>query len=252
MNCFSKEYANLYDLIYKKKNYKKEFFFIKKIINKYLIRSKSILDLGCGTGNYSNLMTKLGLDVVGVDRSMHMLSIAKKKYQNNSKFKFFNSNIQNLNLRKNFDIVCALFHILSYQTKSQDIKKFFINSRKHLKKNGLIIFDFWFKDGVLNLRLPLKCLKVSNNKYSVYRITRPRWFKNKDQIHDIHEMIVVNKKSKKTKIFKEIHKMRYFQLPIIKKYLRFFNFKYLLSIDLLTNKFPDKNSWGALIVARKI
>ena len=88
MNCFSKEYANLYDLIYKKKNYKKEFFFIKKIINKYLIRSKSILDLGCGTGNYSNLMTKLGLEVVGVDKSMHMLSIAKKniKITPNSSF----------------------------------------------------------------------------------------------------------------------------------------------------------------------
>ena len=65
-------------------------------------------------------------------------------------------------------------------------------------------------------------------------------------------MIVVDKKSKKTRIFKEIHKMRYFQLSVIKKYLRLFNFKYLLSIDLLTNKFPGKKSWGALIVARKI
>ena len=93
MNCFSKVYANLYDLIYKKKNYKKEFFFIKKIINKYIKNPSSILDLGCGTGNYSNLMTKLGLEVVGVDRSAHMLLIAKKKYQNNSKLKFFKSNI---------------------------------------------------------------------------------------------------------------------------------------------------------------
>lgn len=252
MSCFKKEYSNLYDLIYKKKNYKKEFFFIKKIIHKHLKSPKNILDLGCGTGNYSNLMTKLGLDVVGVDRSKHMLSIAKKKYQFNSKIKFFNSSIQNLNLKKKFDIVSALFHILSYQIRLQDIKKFFYNSRKHLKKNGLLIFDFWFKDGVINLRLPLKCLKVSNNKYSVYRITRPRWLKKKNQIHDIHEVIVVNKKSNKTRIFKEIHKMRYFQLSAIKKYLRLFNFKYLLSLDLLTNKFPSKNTWGALIVARKI
>ena len=65
-------------------------------------------------------------------------------------------------------------------------------------------------------------------------------------------MIVINKKSKKTLVFKEVHKMRYFQLSTIKKYLKFFNFEYLLSLDLLTNKFPDKNSWGALVVARKI
>jgi 2-polyprenyl-3-methyl-5-hydroxy-6-metoxy-1,4-benzoquinol methylase len=73
MSCFSKDYSNLYDLIYKKKKYKKEFFFIKRIINKYLKSSGNILDLGCGTGNYSNLMTKLGLQVVGVDKSEHML-----------------------------------------------------------------------------------------------------------------------------------------------------------------------------------
>ena len=117
MSCFNKEYSNLYDLIYKKKKYKKEFFFIRNIINKYLNNPNNILDLGCGTGNYSNLMTKLGLEVVGVDRSRHMLSIAKKKFKNNHKINFFNSSIQNLNLKKEFDIVSALFHILSYQIR---------------------------------------------------------------------------------------------------------------------------------------
>ena len=63
MNCFGKEYLNLYDLIYKKKLQKK-FFFIKKNIHKYLNMPKNILYLDCGTGNYSNLMTKLGIDVV--------------------------------------------------------------------------------------------------------------------------------------------------------------------------------------------
>lgn len=252
MSCFNKEYSNLYDLIYKKKKYKKEFFFIRNIINKYLNNPNNILDLGCGTGNYSNLMTKLGLEVVGVDRSRHMLSIAKKKFKNNHKINFFNSSIQNLNLKKEFDIVSALFHILSYQITPKDIRKFFLNSRNHLKKNGLLVFDFWFKEGVLNLKLPLKTLNIENSKYRLYRITRPKWFAKKDQIHDIHEMIVINKKSKKTLVFKEVHKMRYFQLSTIKKYLKFFNFEYLLSLDLLTNKFPDKNSWGALVVARKI
>ena len=185
-----------------------------------------------------------------VDKGLHMLSIVKKKYQLNSKIKFFNSNVQNLNFF--FDIISALFHILGYQIKLQDIKNFFFNSRKYLKKNDLLKLDFRFKDGVINLRLPLKCLKVSNSKYSVYRITRSRWLKKKQQIHNIHEMIEVDKKSKKERIFKEIYKMRYFQLSVIKKYLRLFNFKYFLSTDLLTNKFPGNNSRGTLIIERKI
>ena len=78
MKCFDKEYSKIYDFLYTRKNYTKETYLIKKILKKHLPNSKSLLDLGCGTGQYSNLMTKLKLKVVGVDRSQSMLNIAKK------------------------------------------------------------------------------------------------------------------------------------------------------------------------------
>ena len=78
MKCFSKDYSAIYDFLYTKKNYTKETKLLKKILKKYLPQSKSLLDLGCGTGQYSNLMTKLQLNIVGVDRSSSMLKIAKK------------------------------------------------------------------------------------------------------------------------------------------------------------------------------
>ena len=78
MKCFDKNYSvNLRFCIHKKLYQRNEFN--KKILKKYFPNSKSLLDLGCGTGQYSNLMTKLNLNVVGVDRSSSMLKIAKKK-----------------------------------------------------------------------------------------------------------------------------------------------------------------------------
>ena len=59
MECFNKDYARVYDILYNKKNYNKEFYLIKKIIKKYSNKPRSLLDLGCGTGQYSNLMTSL-------------------------------------------------------------------------------------------------------------------------------------------------------------------------------------------------
>lgn len=252
MYCFDKNYSHFYDLLYKEKKYSKEFSIIKKVIKKYLNNPKTLMDLGCGTGNYSKLMTNLGMEVLGVDASVHMLKIAKKKYKMNKKLKFIHCDINNLKIYKKFDIISALFHILSYQTTKKNILKFFANSQKHLKKNGILIFDFWFKDGILNLKLPLKCRKVTNKTFTIYRITRSNWLKNLDQIHDTHEMIVINKKNNKTKIFKETHKMKFFTLEVIRKYLKINKFKYLLSLDLSTNKPVTKNSWGALVVAKKI
>ena len=81
MKCFDKDYSKIYDFLYTNKDYTKETNLIKIILKKYLPNSKSLLDLGCGTGLYSNLITKLNFNVVGVDRSSNMLSIAKRKYK---------------------------------------------------------------------------------------------------------------------------------------------------------------------------
>lgn len=252
MYCFDKNYSYFYDHLYKEKKYNKEFSIIKKVIKKYLNKPKSLMDLGCGTGNYSKLMTDLGMEVLGVDASAHMLKIAKKKYKMNKRLKFIHCDINNLKIYKKFDIISALFHILSYQTTTKNILKFFANSQKHLKKNGILIFDFWFKDGVLNLKHPLKRRIVTNKTFTIYRVTRSNWLKKIDQIHDTHEMIVINKKNNKTKIFQETHKMKFFTLKMIRKYLKINKFKYLLSLDLSTNKPVSKNTWGALVVAKKI
>lgn len=252
MKCFDKNYSLVYDYLYDKKNYTKEFNLIKKIIKKYLSKPTSLLDLGCGTGVYSNLMTKLKLHVVGVDRSSEMLNIAKKKFKKNKKLSFIKSDLVKMKLKKKFDIISALFHILSYHTSNKKIDQFFSVTNKHLKKNGILIFDFWYEDGVYKLQSPFKVREFENKTFKLVRITISKWFKNIDQIFDIHKLTVLNKKSKKILEFKEIHKMRYFKLNTIKKKLKQNNFEFLKSLDLQNGKPVSEKSWGALIVAKKM
>lgn len=252
IKCFGKEYSKIYDLLYINKNYDKETNLIKKIFKKYLLKSKSLLDLGCGTGKYSNLMTKLKLDVVGVDRSSHMLNVAKKKYKKNKKLSFIKSSIQNMNLGRKFDIILALFHIFSYNTSEREIDKFFSKSYLHLNKGGILIFDFWYENGVFNLQTPLKVREINDTRYKIVRVTHSKWFKKINQIFDIMDCIVLDKKSKKVSKFQEIHKMRYFNLKTIKKKLSKNKFKLLKSLDLQTGKSVTSSSWGALVVAKKI
>ena len=177
MKCFDKEYSKIYDSLYTNKNYKKEFSLIKKIIKKNFTNSSSLLDLGCGTGEYSNLMTKLGLKVVGVDRSKEMLKIAREKYHKNPKLSFLKCDIENLNIKKKFDIISALFHILSYHTTNFKVENFFLKSQKHLKKNGILIFDYWNKDGVYNLQSPLRTREIETKNSKILRVTISKWLK---------------------------------------------------------------------------
>ena len=252
MKCFDKDYSKIYDFLYTQKDYTKETNLIKKILKRYLPKSKSLLDLGCGTGQYSNLMTKFKLNVVGVDRSSSMLKIAKQKYKKNKRLSFIKSNIGNIKIKKKFDIISALFHILSYHTSEKEINKFFSKSYSHLNKNGILIFDFWYEDGVFNLQSPLRVREIDNSVYKILRITISKWFKKINQIFDIHNLIVLKKKNKKIIKFQETHKMRYFNMKIIKKKLIENNFHFLESLDLQSGKPVTKKSWGALVVAKKL
>lgn len=252
MNCFNKNYAEIYDFLYTEKNYSKESSLVRKILKKYASHAKSLLDLGCGTGQYSNLMTKFNLAVVGLDRSDEMLKIAKKKYIDNKKLSFVKSKIEKFNLKKKFDVVSALFHILSYQTTHAQINKFFFNSHSHLKKNGIIIFDFWYKPGVVKLQSPLRVREVDNDVYKIIRLSVSKWKKSINQIFDKHNLFIINKKNSKIYKFSETHKMRYFTISFVNKILKKNNFKYLDCLDLQTGTKVSNKSWGALIIAKKL
>ena len=71
--------ADIYDELYRNKDYKKEITFINEVINKYSeLRPKNILDVGCGTGTHAYHLSKLGFSVTGVDLSSEMIKKAKK------------------------------------------------------------------------------------------------------------------------------------------------------------------------------
>ena len=51
-----------------------------------------IADLGCGTGKITELLSKRGYDMIGIDNAEEMLSIAREK-QESDKAETFESNI---------------------------------------------------------------------------------------------------------------------------------------------------------------
>ncbi|MDY0130988.1 MAG: methyltransferase domain-containing protein, partial [Methanosarcina vacuolata] len=66
MNVFG-DYSKYYNLLYKDKEYSKEVEYVVNLINKYNPNSKTILDLGCGTGRHDELFAKYGYSVCGID-----------------------------------------------------------------------------------------------------------------------------------------------------------------------------------------
>ena len=123
-------YAQYYDLLYQDKDYDSEANFIHKLIQDYAINTKSILELGCGTGIHAEKLAAKGYLVHGIDMSDEMLNCAKERQQYipddvNNRLSFSCADIRNFKIDLNFDVVISLFHGISYQTENNDLKSVF-------------------------------------------------------------------------------------------------------------------------------
>ena len=152
MKVFS-NYAHYYNLLYNDKDYKGEADYVDKLMQKYNPGARSILNLGCGTGNHDSHFSKKGYTVTGVDISEEMLIQARDKMK---KFKYAKSNpsfskgdIRELRLKQKFDTVVSLFHVASYMNTNKDVLNFLETARFHLKEKRIFIFDFWYGPAVL-------------------------------------------------------------------------------------------------------
>ncbi len=205
------EYAAYYDLLYKEKDYKKEAEYIHCLIQKNNPGAKTILELGCGTGGHAVEFLNLDYEITGIDFSEQMIAVAKVRNMKNAHF--LQDDIRTVRLNKKFDAVVALFHVMSYQTENKDLFSVFKTAGKHLKKNGVFIFDCWYGPCFLTDLPEIREKKMENEQVQVHRISTSKVNYHKNRI-DVHfEIKVKNKKSNHQYTVNETHKMRYLFLP---------------------------------------
>jgi len=252
MKSFKNNYSSFYDLLYHDKDYKKEFNNIYKFIPKKNFIFDKILELGCGTGNFTNFFLCFKpSEILGIDSSKRMIKIAKNKHKN-KKLIFKHINISNFKSNNKYDLIYSLFHVLSYQTKKSEIKKFFNIPKKNLKKNGIFIFDFWNKNGVLKLKPTKRYKVVKTTKFDIHRFSEPEWFKFKDIVKIKYLMSVHDKKINKNFKFSESHLIRYFNLNFIKKILKVNNLKILKIFNAIKTNKSFSNSWALTFITVKM
>lgn len=87
-------------------------------------KGMAVLDIGCGTGNFSIKLAEAGCKVVGIDISEKMLSVAKEKAKEKGlDIEFYNMNIYELNFKNEyFDAVfsMAAFEFIKEPKKALD------------------------------------------------------------------------------------------------------------------------------------
>ncbi len=245
-----KNYAKYYDLIYKNKNYSKETKYIHNLL-KLNKSKKKILEIGCGTGGHAICLSRYNYKIFGIDMSDSMIKIAKNKKYDNNKLKFKTLDVLKLNHKNRYDTIISMFHVINYLTTKKKIIKAFQNINKSLKNNGLLLFDFWYAPAVRKKQLVKRSNSFENKNFFLIRKVTPKLYKKNIAKINI-KLSLKNKINHQIKNFSEDHKVRYFEMEELKKFLNISGFNIVNSYEWLKKNRPNVSNWSALIVAKKI
>ncbi len=102
-----------------------------------------VLELGCGTGTVTELLSKKGYDMIGIDSSESMLAKAEEKRERSgSKILYLLQEMQSFELYGMVGTIYCICDSINYLLTDEDLLSTFALVRNYLVPGGIFIFDF--------------------------------------------------------------------------------------------------------------
>lgn len=150
------EYSTFYDLYYARKDYAAEVDFVLELASRFGANPQNLLDMGCGTGRHLEEFVKRGLKCDGFDLSAEMLSQARERLPRTG-VGLSEGNIIDFENGEQYDLVVAMFAVMGYLPDNARLIAGLRTAQKHLRPEGVFIFDGWFGPAVLAQKPEERC-----------------------------------------------------------------------------------------------
>lgn len=149
-------FARYYDFIYDEiVDYTGDVDFLEAVFRRWMrAKPERLLDLGCGTGNHDLPLARRGHAVTGLDLSASQLAIARRKARAaRLRIRFVRGDMRSFDLGQTFDAALCMFGAFGYLLNPSDVLRCLRSLRRHLRPDGLFVFEFWQSSGAKRTRL---------------------------------------------------------------------------------------------------
>ena len=139
--------AAVYDKFNAEIDYKKWADFIEASFDRYLKnRPELVLDLACGTGKMTRELSSRGYDMIGVDGSEQMLSVAcdgnyDEDLNKIHEILYLLQDMRSFELYGTVGAVISCLDSINYLTEDGDLERTFKTVHNYLDPDGLFLFD---------------------------------------------------------------------------------------------------------------
>lgn len=242
------QFAHVYDHLMKDAPYDLWLQFVHRVCQKHHHPIKKVMDLACGTGAISIPLAREGLEVIGIDMSADMLSMAQHKGREQGvSIHWLEQDMTMLELPFQVDTALCFCDSLNYVIEEDLLKQTFQRVYNHISCNGLFLFDC---HSLYQLKEIFGDNTFGINDEEISYVWQCDY--DEEAQSATHELsFFIQEEGNQYRRFDEVHKQQGYPLDKLKIWLKECGFKVLEVTADFSEEAPHDKSHRWFIVAQK-
>ena len=248
MNAYT-SFASVYDTFMDNIPYEEWAEYLISLLKEYDIKDGLVLDLGCGTGNMTEILASSGYDMIGVDNSEEMLDIAmEKRIESGNDILYLLQDMREFELYGTVKAVVSICDSINYITEEEDLEKVFRLVNNYLDPKGIFIFDF---NTVYKYREILGNQTIAEDREDCSFIWE-NYYDEEDEINEYElSLFIKENDSDLYRKYQETHYQKAYDLKTIQGLIEQSGLEYVTAYDAFTRNEPTKTSERIYVIARE-
>ena len=243
-------FAEVYDIFMDNIPYEEWADYLDEMLKEYHIPNNMVLELGCGTGNMTELLASKGYDMIGVDNSEVMLEIAMEKRQKSGHdILYLLQYMQAFELYGTVGGIVSVCDSINYVTDEKELKEVFSLVNNYLDPRGIFVFDF-------NTEYKYRELlgdRVIAEEREECSFIWDNYYNPEDKMNEYQLTLFVQSNEDKDlyRRYQEVHYQRAYTLEKIKTLIEKAGLRYVAAYDAYTKKAPMYTSGRICVIAQE-
>ncbi len=246
-------FAQVYDLFQDNVPYEQWCEYLAGLLGEYGVKDGLVLDLGCGTGSLTELLSQKGYDMIGVDNSGEMLEIAMEKRSRSGRdILYLLQDMREFELYGTVAAVVSICDSMNYILEYEELVQVFTLVNNYLDPGGVFVFD---------LNTPYKYRELLGERtFAEDReessFIWDNYFDEEEQINEYDLTLFIRRQvpgagERLYQKFEETHYQRSYALEDIQRAIREAGMEFVTAYDGGTRNPVSQDSERIYVVARE-
>ncbi len=241
-------FARVYDTFMDNIPYEEWAVYLTGLLNEYGVNDGLVLDLGCGTGNMTELLAKEGYDMIGVDNAEEMLVIAmEKREKSGHDILYLLQDMREFELYGTVRAVVSVCDSVNYIDEEEDLTEVFRLVNNYLDPGGVFIFDF---NTLYKYREILGDRTIAENREDCSFIW-DNYYYEEERINEYELSIFIREKENLFRRYEETHFQRGYTLDEMIRMIKDSGLEFVTAYDAFTREAPKEDSERIYVIARE-